>query len=87
MDSPTFVVMIGLGVLVLILALLAAVKADPRLRQLGLRAARTGADQREALDAEDLDELLRVTNAWRRSHGLAERTRDDANREFGQSRC
>ncbi len=43
-------------------------------------------DDPDALDAEDLDELLAVTNAWRRSHGLGERTRDDASREFGATR-
>ncbi len=82
-SSPVFLAMIGLGLLVLILALVAAVTAGPRPRQANPGASRMSVDDRDALDAEDLDELLAVTNAWRRSHGLTERTRDDASREFG----
>ncbi len=82
-SSPVFLAMIGLGLLVLILALVAAVTAVPRLRRADPGASRGRVDDPDALDAEDLDELLAVTNAWRRSHGLAERSRDDASREFG----
>jgi hypothetical protein len=44
------------------------------------------AEQRERQLADrDLEELLEATNARRRARGLPERTREEAQREFGES--
>ncbi len=81
--SPIFLVMIGLAVLVLTLALGAAAKAGRRSPQPALGAQRRISEDPDALDAEDLDELLEVTNAWRVARGLGARTLQDVNREYG----
>ncbi|MGH2875383.1 MAG: hypothetical protein ACRDNJ_16300 [Solirubrobacteraceae bacterium] len=49
----------------------------------GVRSAREIVGQREALEEEDLSQLLEATNARRRARGLPERTADDAAEEFG----
>lgn len=49
----------------------------------GVRSAREIVAQREALEEEDLGQLLEATNARRRARGLPERTADDAAEEFG----
>jgi hypothetical protein len=82
-NSPLFLVMIGLAALLLMLALIAAVTAGPRPRATGPGAARALPEGDEALDAEDLVELLEVTNTRRRARGLAARTPEDLDREFG----
>jgi hypothetical protein len=53
------------------------------LEQLGLRTARQITEDREALEAEDLAQMLEATNARRRARGLPERSRADVEREFG----
>lgn len=40
----------------------------------GLRSARAIAEDREALEAEDLAQMLELHNAWRRRRGQPERT-------------
>jgi hypothetical protein len=44
---------------------------------LGLRSARAITEQREALEAEDLAQMLEAHNAWRRRRGRPERTVED----------
>ncbi len=56
---------------------------DRGLEQLGLRTARQITEDREALEVEDLAQMLEATNARRRARGLPERTRADVEREFG----
>jgi hypothetical protein len=57
---------------------------DQRRRRRELQAERE-AEQREAGAADrELDQLLEATNARRRARGLPERSRDDAQREFGR---
>jgi hypothetical protein len=50
---------------------------------LGLRSGREIVERRDALEAEDLDQLLEATNARRRARGLPERSREDVHREYG----
>jgi hypothetical protein len=81
----------AIGVIVVIAAailascLAARASAGKRLSEFGAR----GRDQRRkpgldsARDAEDLAEMLAVTNARRRARGLPERSVADAIREFG----
>lgn len=83
--SATSLVLIGLAVLVLIVAVVAGARAGLRMPEGSTRSPGATVDELEALDAEDLDELLEVTNARRRARGLAARTRDDAGREFGDA--
>ena len=45
------------------------------LEQVGLRSARELAEAREALEAEDLDQMLAAHNERRRARGEAEVTR------------
>jgi uncharacterized protein YkwD len=44
---------------------------------LGLRSARAITEEREALEAEDLAQMLEAHNAWRRRRGRPERTMQD----------
>lgn len=44
---------------------------------LGLRSARAITEEREALEAEDLAQMLDAHNAWRRRRGRPERTMQD----------
>jgi hypothetical protein len=48
--------------------------ARDRSGPLGLRSARAIVEDREALEAEDLAQMLEAHNAWRRRRGRPERT-------------
>jgi hypothetical protein len=48
-----------------------------RTAPLGLRSARAITEEREALEAEDLAQMLEAHNAWRRRRGRPERTVED----------
>jgi hypothetical protein len=50
---------------------------DPSAGPLGLRSAGEIIEQREALDAEDLSQLLEACNARRRRRGEREQTLED----------
>ena len=131
-DPFALVLLGGLAALILWIWLLGKYYPGNGLEQLGLRSAREITETREALDAEDLeqmlaaanerrrkrgerevsvhdlelqvmedvgeqrrrreayladrelDELLEATNARRRARGLPERTRAEAEKEFGR---
>jgi hypothetical protein len=53
---------------------------------LGLRSANEILEQREALDAEDLSQLLEACNARRRRRGERERTLEDVELELTRER-
>ena len=72
MDSFTLVVFGGLAVLVLVLWLIGRYYPGSGLEQLGLQSARQLTEKREALEAEDLDQMLRAHNERRRARGEAE---------------
>jgi hypothetical protein len=76
-DSFTLVVVGGLAGLVLVFWLLGRYYPGSGLEQLGLKSARELAERREALEAEDLDQMLRAHNARKRARGEAEVTADD----------
>ena len=71
-DSFTLVVVGGLAGLVLVLWLLGRYYPGSGLEQLGLQSARELTERREALEAEDLDQMLRAHNERKRSRGEAE---------------
>jgi hypothetical protein len=82
-DAFAIVVFGGLLALVVCVWFLGTHASGSGQSPLGLRAPRQIVEEREALEAEDLDELLEATNARRRARGLPERTRADVQREFG----
>ncbi len=72
MDSFTVVVVGGLAVLVLVFWLIGRYYPGSGLEQLGLQSARELTERREALEAEDLDQMLSAHNERRRARGEAE---------------
>lgn len=72
MDSFTVVVVGGLAVLVLVFWLIGRYYPGSGLEQLGLQSARELTESREALEAEDLDQMLSAHNERRRARGEAE---------------
>ena len=77
-DPFTLVVVGGLGALVLVFWLLGRYYPGSGLEQLGLSSARELAERREALEAEDLDQMLSAHNARRRARGEAEVTAEES---------
>jgi hypothetical protein len=80
----------GLGVLVVVAAsilaccLAARASAGKRVSEFGrARDRRIAPSELARRDEQDLQEMLAVTNARRRAHGLPERSVADAIREFG----
>ena len=72
MDSFTVVVDGGLALLVLVFWLIGRYYPGSGLEQLGLQSARELTERREALEAEDLDQMLSAHNERRRARGEAE---------------
>jgi hypothetical protein len=76
-DPFSLVVVGGLAAMVLVLWLLGRYYPGSGLEQLGLRSARDLAERREALEAEDLDQMLSAHNARRRAQGEAVLTAEE----------
>jgi hypothetical protein len=74
MDPFTVVVVGGLLVLGVVFWLLGRYYPGSGLEQVGLRSARELVERREALEAEDLDQMLAAHNARRRARGEPEVT-------------
>jgi hypothetical protein len=89
-DPFTLVVVAGLVALVLVFWLLGRYYPGSGLEQLGLQSARELAERREALEAEDLDQMLRAHNERKRSRGEPEVTAEELEakvlREQGEAR-
>jgi len=73
--DPFAIVIIG-GIVAMILWVLLVGKLSPGsgMEQLGLRSGREVMETREALEAEDLDQMLQAANARRRARGEKEVT-------------
>ena len=71
------VVVGGLAALVAVFWLLGTYYPGSGLEQLGLKSARELAERREALDVEDLDQMVAAHNARRRARGEPEVTADE----------
>ena len=67
----------GIAVVVVSVWLLGRFYPGSGMEQVGLRSARQIYETREALDAEDLDQMLGAANAHRRARGDAELTVDE----------
>jgi hypothetical protein len=76
-DPFALVLLGGLAALILWIWLLGKYNPGSGLEQLGLRSAREITETREALDAEDLEQMLAAHNARRRARGEAEMTVSD----------
>jgi hypothetical protein len=68
-DPFTLVVVGGLAALVLVFWLIGRYYPGSGLEQLGLRSARELTERREALEAEDLDQMLKAHNERRQARG------------------
>ncbi|HUA06382.1 MAG TPA: hypothetical protein VMB27_20920 [Solirubrobacteraceae bacterium] len=77
MDPFTLVVVGGLAALVLVFWIIGRYYPGSGLEQLGLQSARELHERREALDAEDLDQMLAAHNERRRARGEAEISADE----------
>ena len=71
-DPFALVLLGGLAALILWIWLLGKYYPGSGLEQLGLRSAREITESREALDAEDLEQMLAAHNARRRARGESE---------------
>jgi hypothetical protein len=76
-DPFIAVVVAGLAALVLVFWLLGRYYPGSGLEQLGLKSARELAERREALEAEDLDQMVAAHNARKRDRGEPEVTADE----------
>jgi hypothetical protein len=85
-DPFTLVVVGGLVALVLVFWLLGRYYPGSGLEQLGLSSARELAERREALEAEDLDQMLSAHNARKRARGEAEVTAEEVEAEVLRQR-
>ncbi len=72
MDPFALVLLGGFVALILWIWLLGKYHPGSGLEQLGLRSAREITETREALDAEDLEQMLAAHNARRRARGESE---------------
>ncbi len=77
MDPFALVLLAGLAALILWVWLLGKYYPGSGLEQLGLRTAREISENREALEAEDLEQMLAAHNARRRARGESEVTVHD----------
>jgi hypothetical protein len=76
-DPFALVLLGGLAALILWIWLLGKYYPGNGLEQLGLRSAREISESREALDAEDLEQMLAAHNQRRRARGESEVTVSD----------
>lgn len=77
MDPFAIVLLGGLVALILWIWLLGKYYPGSGLEQLGLKSAREITESREALEAEDLEQMLTAHNARRRARGERELTVSD----------
>ena len=77
MDAFAIVLLGGLAALILWVWLLGKYFPGSGMEQLGLRSAREITENREALEAEDLDQMLAAHNERRRRRGEAEMSVSD----------
>ncbi len=77
MDPFAVVILAGIAALILSVWLLGKFYPGSGMEQIGLRSAREISETREALEAEDLDQMLAAHNARRRARGEPEVTAHD----------
>lgn len=72
MDPFAVVVLSGVAVMVVAVYLVGRFYPGSGLNEIGMKTAREITETREALEAEDLDQMLAAHNARRRARGQAE---------------
>lgn len=77
MDPFAVVILSGIAVVVVSVWLLGRFYPGSGLEQIGMRTEREIAETREALEAEDLEQMLAAHNARRRARGEAEVSASD----------
>lgn len=80
MDPFAAIVLVGIAVVLGCLLLLGRFYPGSGTEQIGLRSARQITETREALEAQDLDQMLAAHNARRRARGEAEVSAGDVER-------
>ena len=83
-DPFAIVLLVGLACLVLWVWMLGRANHGRGLEQMGLRSARQITEDREALEAEDLAQMLEAHNARRRRRGEADVTVADMEQRVAQ---
>jgi hypothetical protein len=83
-DPFAIVLLVGLACLVLWVWLLGRSNQNRGLEGMGLRSARQITEDREALEAEDLTQMLEARNARRRRRGEEDMTLADVERRVAQ---
>lgn len=76
-DPFAVIILTGIVVIVVSVWLLGRFYPGSGMEQLGLRSGREIVETREALEAEDLEQMLKAHNARRRARGEAEVTAHD----------
>lgn len=77
MDAFTAVIIVGVLIVVIFVFVLGKANERAPLGYLGLRSAQEITETKEALDAEDLVQMLEASNARRRARGEPERSVED----------
>jgi hypothetical protein len=83
-DPFAVVILCSLAALVLFVVLIGRFYPGSGLEQLGMRSAREITETREALDAEDLEQMLAARNRRRRARGEPEMTQADVEMQVMQ---
>jgi hypothetical protein len=83
-DPFAVVILCSLAALVLFVVLIGRFYPGSGLEELGMRSAREITETREALDAEDLEQMLAARNERRRARGEAEMTQADVEMQVMQ---
>lgn len=77
MDPFAAIILSGIAAIVIAVWIVGRFYPGSGLEQVGMRTAREIAETREALEAEDLEQMLAAHNARRRARGEAEETSAD----------
>src|SRR5438270_13039163 len=77
MDPFAAIIFSGIAIIIVAVWLVGRYYPGSGLEQVGLRSAREIHESREALEAEDLDQMLAARNARRRARGLPEESAAD----------
>jgi hypothetical protein len=83
-DPFAVVILCSLAALILFCVLLGRFYPGSGLEQLGMRSAREIIETREALDAEDLEQMLAARNERRRARGEPEMSQADVELQVAQ---
>lgn len=86
MDPFVTILFGGLALIVLAFYVLGRLYPGSGTEQLGMRSAREISETREALEAEDLGQMVAALGARRRARGEAEQSVEDYEREIARAR-